>query len=809
VMRNKLTYLVFWGLLFAVIGVGIGAGYIYQAACTLPDVGFLRDYNPGQPTRIYADNREQIANFCLEKRIPVSLSEISPNLIKAVLAIEDVNFYQHKGIYWPRVLRAFGKNLIAGRFIEGASTITQQLTRLVFLYPQKTIERKIKEILLAYKIERKYSKQEILELYLNHIYFGHSAYGIEAAAREYFGKKAIDLNLPEAALLAGLIRAPSKYSPFCNPDLAKRRCCVVLRRMQEEGFITEKQYWSALRFPFQFRKEEEKTPASYFVEYVRQELQKKYGSPGLYKGGLRVYTTLDPALQRIAQSALRWGLEELSKRQGFRPLSPEWSSTMSEDEIREAIEGRKSIVEKLPARVRAVLDDRVLVDVAGFHGEILWDSMKWTRARTPAEILKAGDRVLVRIKKYPPPGQEGLILSLEQEPSVQGALVAIDPKTGFIRAMVGGYDFSRSQFNRAVQARRQPGSAFKPFIYTAALLKGRTLADIIIDSPIVYKDGIQAKGWKPENYSGKFSGPTTIRKALERSSNVVTVKLLDQVGVNRVINLAKKMGISSPLAHDLSLALGTSGVSLLEITSAYGIFANQGVFNPPVAIKSILNDKGEALERHDPSPRRVLDAQTSYLITSLLQGVIQHGTGWRAKRLGRPLAGKTGTTDDYIDAWFIGFSPELVAGVWVGFDEYKSLGERETGGEAACPIWVNFMEQALAGKPSADFPVPSGITFKLIDADTGLLATPDCPRVILEAFREGTEPEQFCSAHKIATDRFLSIDSQAPQPKGLQSTTEQQQQPSPQPQPPTMPDDRRKPADQEPADQEMDEPIND
>ncbi|MEW6379878.1 MAG: PBP1A family penicillin-binding protein [bacterium] len=781
-MRNKFACLGFCALLLIAIGIGIGAGYIYHAAHTLPDTGFLREYNPGQTTRIYAGNREQIANFCLEQRIPVSLAEISPNLIKAVLSTEDVNFYQHRGIYWPRVLRALGRNLTAGRFVEGASTITQQLTRLVFLYPQKTIERKVKEILLAYKIEAKYSKQEILELYLNHVYFGHSAYGVEAAARAYFGKKARDLNLPESALLAGLIRAPSRYSPFCNEDLAKRRCAVVLRRMQEEGVISRKQYQSALQFPFHFQKEEEKTPASYFVEYIRQELQKKYGSPGLYKGGLQVHTTLDPQMQRIAQSALRWGLEELSKRQGFRPLPRDWEEDdLPVEEINQAIEEKKPVSRKLPARVRAVLDDRVLVDVLDDHcGEISWESMKWTRAKSPGAILKAGDKVLVRIKKFPDSSDGCLTLSLEQEPAVQGALVALDPKTGHIRAMVGGYDFSKSQYNRAVQARRQPGSAFKPFIYTAALLRGRTLADIVIDSPIVYKDGIQAKGWKPENYSGKFSGPITIRKALERSSNVVTVKLLDQVGIDGVIKLARRMGINSPLDHDLSLALGTSGVSLLEITSAYGIFANQGIFNQPVAIKSILNDKGETLEKHDPSPRRVLDAQTSYLITSLLAGVIQHGTGWRAKRLGRPLAGKTGTTNDYIDAWFIGFSPELVAGVWVGFDEYKSLGERETGGEAACPIWVNFMSRALANQPASNFPVPGGITFENIDADTGLLATPDCRRVILEAFREGTEPDRFCNAHQIAADRFLSIDSQSPEK--VPAPQQPQPQPSPQPQ---------------------------
>ncbi|MEW5804013.1 MAG: PBP1A family penicillin-binding protein [bacterium] len=766
-MHNKLIYAGFIFLLLSVIATGVGIGYVYQVARTLPDIDFMREYNPGQTTRIYAENNKQIANFCLEKRIPIPLSEVNPNLIKAILSTEDVNFYQHNGIYWPRILSALYRNILAGRFVEGASTITQQVTRLVFLYPQKTVLRKVKEILLAYKIEKKYSKQEILELYLNHIYLGHSAYGVEAAAKAYFGKKAMDVNLPEAALLAGLIRAPSKYSPFCNAELAKKRCRVVLRRMKEEGFINEEQYQSALRYSFQFQKEEDKNLAPYFVEYVRQELQKKYGTSDLYKGGLQVYTTLDVKLQKIAQSALRRGLEELGKRQGYRPVpAGREYSDLEMERIKQAIEQGNPLSGMLLGQVSTVRAEDILVDVAGYRGVIPWKNMQWTRANRPAEILKTGDKVFVRIRKYPKikegKPQGDLILSLEQEPAVQGALVALDPKTGYIKALVGGYDFFLSQFNRAVQARRQPGSAFKPFIYTAAILEGRTLADIIIDSPIIYKDGIQAKGWKPENYSGKFSGPTTIRKALERSSNVVTVKLLDSVGIDHVMNLAKKMGVTSPLSHDLSLALGTSGVSLMEITAAYGTFANQGMFTPPLAIKSILNDKGESLEKHEPFPRRVLDSQTNYLITSLLLGVVQHGTGWRAKRLGRPLAGKTGTTNDYVDAWFIGFSPDLVVGVWVGFDEYKSIGERETGAKAACPIWVDFMDRALASMPINDFPVPGGITFESIDADTGLLATDDCENVIVEAFRTGTEPTQSCNAHQLAPDRFLSIDSQAP-----------------------------------------------
>ncbi|MGA1874539.1 MAG: penicillin-binding protein 1A [bacterium] len=764
-MRNKLAYLgSFLLLLFFILG-GAVIGYFYQIASSLPDTEFIRDYTPAQTTQIYANDNQKLARFCLEKRILVPLSQINQHLIDAVLAVEDANFYSHRGIYWPRVIQAFWKNLRAGSYIQGASTITQQLARSLFLYPQKTISRKIKEALLAYRIERKYSKQEILELYLNQIYFGNGAYGIEAAAESYFGKPAKDLKVAESALLAGLIRAPSKYCPFHNQDLAMKRFRVVLKRMHEEKFITEEQYQSALQFPFRFQENEEKQLAPYFTEYVRQYLEKQYGRSGLYKGGLQVYTTLNLNMQKIAQKSLLWGLEQLDKRQGFRPLPSTMvdDADVSVDEIQKAILEQQPVEEKLLGTIKEVLHDRVVVDVLGWCGEIHVDRMRWTKAKQPGEILKVGDNVYVRIEGYQNIAGEKshqLILALEQEPRVQGALVALDPKTGFIQAMVGGGDYSKSKFNRAVQARRQPGSSFKPFIYAAALLQGKTLADIIIDSPIIYKDRSQEKNWKPSNYYEKFYGPTTLRKALEHSSNVVTVKLLKEVGIDYIIDLARKMGISSNLSPDLSLALGSSGVSLLELTSAFGVFANEGIYTPPTAIKWILDDEGEVVEKSSPSPQRVLDVQVNYLITSLLEGAVQHGTGWRAKSLGYPVAGKTGTTNDCIDAWFIGFSPDLVVGVWVGFDEYKSLGKRETGARVACPIWVKFMAEALRDKPIKHFPVPQGIVFVSIDADTGLQATQNCKEIILEAFRKGTEPNRLCDCREVDTNRFLSIDSQ-------------------------------------------------
>ncbi len=704
----------------------------------------------------------------MENRIPVPLSEVNEYLIKAVLATEDANFYHHKGIYWPRVFQAAWKNLKAGGYVQGASTITQQLARSIFLFPQKTISRKVKEIFLAYKIEKNYPKDKILELYLNQIYFGNGAYGIEAAAKSYFGKKAINLEIAEAAMLAGLILAPNRYSPCRNPDLAQQRCSVVLRRMLDEECINQQQHKAAWQFSFQFqKKEKEKMKAPYFIEYIRQYLQQKYKRSFLYNGGLTVQTTLDLNLQKIDRNSLHWGLEQLDKRQGFRPLTAGLElldDDVLKKEIMRGIQEKKPLKKKMLGVVKEVFHKKIIVDVLGINGEITLQDMQWTNVKHPGEILQAGDKILVQIRGYKKKEgakQSSLILSLEQEPLVQGAMVVLDAKTGYIRAMVGGYNFCKSKFNRAVQAYRQPGSSFKPFIYTQALLQGKTLADIIIDSPIIYQDETQEKDWKPTNYQGKFNGPTTLRKALEHSKNVVTVKLLQEVGVDNVIHLIRKMGITSPLSPDLSLALGASGLSLLEITAAYGVFANQGFYTKPVAIEKVLDDQGTIIEKNIPSPQQVLDIQTNYLMTSLLEGVIQHGTGWRAKALKRPLAGKTGTTNKYIDTWFIGFSPELVVGVWVGFDEYRSLGENETGSRAACPIWVKFMDEALKGSPAINFAVPGGITYVTIDQDTGLIATENCENVILEVFREGTEPKEKCNCRQLKADRFFDIDFQS------------------------------------------------
>jgi len=513
----------------------------------------------------------------------------------------------------------------------------------------------------------------------------------------------------------------------------------------------------------------------------------------LYRGGLKVYTSLDLKFQKTAEEAIQWGLQNLDKRQGFRPLNQVSSSEESRKKLQGIIESYAEtgqppkgpllgkVMELSPTQAEIQLED------PNFNGILNIDDAAWAKVEALDELLHPGDQIYVRIlgifeeeeeelpedpdeviqeipdEEFVGPLPEELPVTLyrfalEQIPEVQGALVAIDPKTGAIRAMVGGYDFSVSKFNRCVQAKRQPGSAFKPFIYETAIKQGYTLADIFIDSPIIYQDETQDKDWKPVNYYQKFFGPTTIREALEKSRNVITIKVLKKVGIDETIETAQEMGIDSPLAPDLSMALGSSGISLLELTSAYGVFASGGMKARPFGILKVEDAEGNILEDHQPYLERAVDEQTAYLMTQALMGVVDHGTGWRAKALGRPVAGKTGTTNNYVDAWFIGFTPDIVTGVWVGFDEYRTLGDVETGSKAAAPIWVKFMKEYILDHQVQTFPVPGGIKFAPIDRKTGLLATGDCPNVFMEAFKEGTEPEKICNAHQISQDHFVSID---------------------------------------------------
>jgi penicillin-binding protein 1A len=756
------------GVLAAVLAVAGGAA-VWALSRNLPDIGTLRSYQPSLVTRVYADDNRQIGQFFVEKRVLTPLARIPKSLINAVIAVEDSRFYQHEGLDVLRIVKALVVDVASMQLREGASTITQQLARSLFLTQEKSLKRKAKEMLLALKIERMLSKDEILEMYLNQIYFGHGAYGVQAAARTYFGKDVGELTLSEMAFIAGLPKAPTNYSPYFNPERAKQRQGVVLKRMLDEGFLTDAEFRSAYRQDLYFAKyQPQEEIAPYFLEYLRQQLTATYGEELVYKGGLNVYTTLNVDMQTAAVEALRDGLRAIDKRQGFRgalahgqavpapAASNAGSSTLKPGDIVEGV-------------VTKVGPQQAIVAVAGGSGVLSMEDAVWARKRLlPPEfktaelragaplnkILTAGDRILVRVTRRD--DRAGLSVALEQEPIVEGAVIALDPRTGAIRAMVGGYDFKRSEFNRAVSARRQPGSAFKPFIYAAAIDAGWTPASILVDSPVIYDDPVLQRVWKPTNYEDRFYGPITMRDALIHSRNVATVKLLDQVGVQSAIDFARRVGISSPLAKDLSLALGSSSIGLLEVTSAMGVFAAEGRRVEPVGLRSVTDHAGNVLAYYEPAPVDVVSRETAYVITNMLEDVIQSGTGMRARVLGRPVAGKTGTTNEFADAWFVGYAPNLAAGVWVGFDDRRSLGDREAGASVALPVWVAFMKDALAQLPVQAFAIPDGVVFAKVDPKTGELAAPGAPAKV-EMFVRDTEPT-VVSRPTASVARFRQID---------------------------------------------------
>ncbi len=755
----KLKFLIV--LAVAVIsGAGGLWGIIRYFSKDLPSLDTIREYQPSLVTKIYGEDRQLVGQFFIERRVLVPLDQMPPDLLHAIVAVEDARFYEHKGVDPLGILRALLANIESFQIRQGASTITQQLARSLFLSSERSLQRKIREALLAWKIEKLLSKDEILELYLNQIYFGHGSYGVQSAARLYFGKDVNQLDLAEVAFLAGIPRAPTEYSPYNNPERAKQRQGVVLRRMMEEKYITEDQLRKVYREDLFFRKpEKEEEIAPYFLEYIRQYLNAKYGETMVYRGGLKVYTTLNLAMQKSATLAVQEGLRDVDKRQGYRgPVahrSPEelardqeiGAGLMSFSEVREG-----DIIEGV---VTAVDEKGATVIASGHTGRIAPEGMAWARKRLngpdllkdaeirpeakPPDILAVGDLIRVKVRKLDPKSKAA-VLTLEQEPLVEGALIAVDPRTGGIRAMVGGFNFKRSEFNRAVSAKRQPGSAFKPIIYATAIDRGLTPATIIVDSPVVFVDEVAEKIWKPENYESRFYGPVTLRDALTHSRNLATVRLLDQVGIRNVVDMARRLGIQSLLNQDLSLALGSSSVSLIELSSAFGVFANEGIRVEPVAVLSVADAAGNILEEYEPSAREAISKEAAYVVTNMMEDVIQRGTGWRAKVLGRPLAGKTGTTNDFTDAWFVGFSPNLVAGVWVGFDDLRSLGDREAGGSAALPIWINFMRVGLQSGPVMTFPIPESVVFARIDPNTGLLAPEGAEGAVVEIFVKGSEP---------------------------------------------------------------------
>lgn len=690
-----------------------GAGF-----AILRDIPSIKDFEKvkmPQGTKVYAEDGTLIGEFKIQKGIYVPLKKIPKHLIDAVVAVEDSRFWSHKGIDYIGIGRALITDMLHMSLKEGGSTITQQLAKIMFLTPEKTISRKIKEAYLAMKIEKELSKEKILELYLNNVYFGHGAYGVEMASKIYFGKSVEHITLPEAAMLAGLIRAPNIYSPYNNLVTAKQRQEVVLERMEKEELITPQERKRALEQPIHLSSLRISTENyNYFLEYVRKQLEENFDIEKIYKGNLKVYTTLEPHAQIVAQKALQEGLREVDKRIGWRgPIGK--SSIKNEDK-----EGKIAFMPSQGDISRGVVlqvePKQAIIKARGIKGKLLISDAQWaSKVIDPSgkvtvlknfkltDILHPGDVVMVKFKSV---GKE-ILFSLEQEPEIEGALVAIDPQTGYIKAMVGGYSFQRGEFNRAVYAKRQPGSSFKPFVYAAAIEKGFTPDSTILDEPISYRSGL--KEWSPSNYDGEFWGEITLRKALAFSRNVPTVKLAETIGIDSVIDLAKRAGIKSDMPADLTLALGSLSISPLELTSAFAVFANGGKRIKPIAIKYVTDSSGKVLMENKPEIEDALAPEVAYTVTEMLKDVIAYGTGTRAN-IGRPVAGKTGTSNDFKDAWFVGYTPQLVAGVWVGYDDMrKSLGRGEAGGRVSAPIWAQFMKEVLSNKEVQDFSTPDSI----------------------------------------------------------------------------------------------------
>ena len=740
---------------FLVVAAGL---YLYVIIRDLPDIHNLKDYRPSITTRVYSDNDRLIDEFFLEDRRFIPINKVPKYVAQAFIAAEDSRFFRHEGIDFYGMVRAFVKNVTHGAIVQGGSTITQQLAKAIYLSPERSLTRKIKEAVLAYRMDRYLRKYEILNLYLNQIYLGHGTYGIEAASQCYFGKSARDLNLAEAALLAGLPKAPSRYSPFVSLEKAKQRQAYTLNRMVEDGYITEAEKERAEKMPIRLNTAGPKGKvAPYFTENVRRYIVAKYGSEALYKEGLEVYTTLNFEMQQAATAAVERGLQELEKREGTRvsirrvPAAKvgQFTSRVEKEISKKPLE-KEQVVEAVVESVDE--GDRVVYllvgrrkAVASFdHIHLAANATKdveMGKMYNPAGLFSPGDVVEARLVEKPQ--KEPLKLSIELHPAVQAAFLCMDARTGEIKAMVGGRDFKRSEFNRATQSRRQPGSAFKPLIYAAAFDKGLTPATIVMDSPVVFKDALGDSDWRPKNFDAKYHGPTTLRDALVYSRNVVTIKVLKDIGVRYAVDYARNMGIESPLSENLSLALGTSGVTVQEMVRAFGVLANEGKKTEPYFIRKIVDRTGSIFEEHVPNVEPVIDAKVAYITTSVLQDVVQRGTGWRVRAIGKPVAGKTGTTDEYKDAWFVGYTPSLVAGVWVGYDDGRPLGKAEVGGVAAAPIWLYFMEKALAGQPVENFRVPEGIVFVKIDPKTGLLASPFSSDARTECFLEGTAPTEY------------------------------------------------------------------
>jgi len=830
--KDKTRWSLFGGLarfsMLIVIGAASGMagmaaqGYIYFTQ-SVPNVEKLSKYDPPIVTSVYADKGELIGEFAYQKRFLIPMEQIPKALQDAFVAAEDKNFWHHSGVDKEAILRAIKKNLMAGSLKEGASTITQQVAKTFLLTPERKFTRKIKEAILSTRIEQSLSKEQILYLYLNQIYLGSSAYGVEAASQTYFDKHTKHLTIAECAMLAGLAKAPSTNSPKRNLKKALERRAYVLKRMFEDGFITEAQYEQANQEEPQIYHGNNSNAriAADFVEYVRRYVERKYGSDALYKQGLQIYTSVDLDLTKTARDAMDAGLRELDKREGYRgPIK-----TLNVKGVLEFLDEKSKNME-VPLKFGDITEgvvthldhDNIYVRLGTYHrdgvkkeylGQIKIESdPKWwvrqpfirteqrTRNFSQGELpFQVGDLIQVRIldpnpkrrelymrkfgktdpdmknyKTYTDEMSPYFLLAPEQEPLVQSAMMLRENRTGYMRVLLGGYSYSESKYNRAVQSRRQAGSSFKPVIYAAALDKGFTASDIIMDSPLALTVPGTGEVWRPKNYRGGFAGPVTFRECLVKSRNIPTIKILQQIGIDYAKNYAKKLGYTSAPTENLTMALGSTGVSLEEQLLAYSVFPNRGYLASHIYVTKILDRHGKVLEENLPPvflddpvhetntpvqkisldsdrpernsgrAQRRIDPATAYIMTSLMQGVIQEGTATNLKKIvGRyDIAGKTGTTNENIDAWFMGFSPDYTCGVWVGFDDEISIGEGETGGKAAAPIWGYFMKQVLKDVPVKEFPPPPNVEFRRVDSRTGQLSASG--EGFQEIFKVGSGP---------------------------------------------------------------------
>jgi penicillin-binding protein 1A len=765
--RRSAAFAVFFLPVLLVAGLGVGAGFALSRVIRIPRVSDLATYRPDIVTEMRAADGSVLARFAIERRVLIERKDIPGVMVKALLAAEDARFYEHSGIDLVRIGGATFRDLVQRRFSQGASTLTQQLARRVFLTSEKTVARKLNEAFLTVEIEKQFSKDQILTMYLNTIYFGHGNYGVEAAAIYFFGHKTKDLTLPEAALLAGIIQRPEHFSPLRNAAATRARRDFVLRRMADEGFITQRERQAAVLAPLEInRTAKESSVGPYFTEEVRQYLEKQYGETELYRQGLRVDTTLDPRMEQWAEEALRWGLRRHERRFGFRKPRNLVAEGIDPETYRDPSWSEPALPDTVTAVVMSVSKGGAEVRVKDTKLSLPASAMKWTRTE-PQKLLKRGDVILIETSANDAGKTETF---LSQEPLVEGAAVVLENGTGAVRALVGGYDFGRSKFDRAVQAMRQVGSCFKPFVFLTAVEAGFTPADTVLDSPVSIVFDPKQDPWQPQNYEKNFNGIVTYQYALEHSINVPTVRIDLLVGTPKVIETARRLGIRQNLLAYPSLSLGSFEMTLLETAAAYSVFPNGGLLYKPRLVERIQNADGVTTELNLPEPKEATSPGAAYVLLSMLKGVCQRGTAGSASSLGLPIAGKTGTTNDFTDAWFVGFTPKHTVAVWVGYDTKKTLGPKSAGADVALPIWIRLVAKMKAAglvSPSDDFEVPPGVVFVPIDLATGYRATPSCSKVVLSAFINGTQPTEACGDQPHAVSnlpRYLQKAVYAPKP---------------------------------------------